>query len=209
MMAYILESAEIKKKWPLFNSSQKRWEDVYGIFVYEDQNGYLRLAIDKNRKRLNPVYTFHYLVDGHAILRKLIRDFNLCPKLCYLQKDAGECEGIREGYCQAACEQDEPAPLYNDRVKQACDSLRTQPSFAIIDKGLNGDDRSCILVWEGHFYGMGYIPGDVPVTHPDALKEYLTVYRENSYIRNLVNGYAARFPSKVVVFESIPVTDGI
>jgi len=209
MMACILESAEIKKKWPLFNSSQKRWEDVYGIFVYEDQNGYLRLAIDKNRKRLNPVYTFHYLVDGHAILRKLIRDFNLCPKLCYLQKDPGKCEGIREGYCQAACEQDEPAPLYNDRVKQACDSLRTQPSFAIIDKGLNGDDRSCILVWEGHFYGMGYIPGDVAVTHPDALKEYLTVYRENSYIRNLVNGYAARFPSKVVVFESIPVTDGI
>jgi len=119
IMACILESAEIKKRWPVFNSSQKRWEDVYGIFVYEDQNGYLRLAIDKNRKRLHPVYTFHYLVDGHAIIRKLIKDFGLCPKLCFLQKDTGRCEGIREGYCQAACEQKESAGDYNERVRQA------------------------------------------------------------------------------------------
>lgn len=103
LMACILESTEIKKRWPRdFNSSQKRWEDVYGIYLYEDQNGYLRLAIDKNRKRLNPVYTFHYLVDGHAIIRKLIKDFKLCPKLCFLQKDPGKCEGINEGYCSGA-----------------------------------------------------------------------------------------------------------
>src|SRR5262249_30467099 len=31
LMACILESAEIKKRWPIFNHSQKRWEDVYGI----------------------------------------------------------------------------------------------------------------------------------------------------------------------------------
>ncbi len=201
LMACILESTEIKKRWPIFNSSQKRWEDVYGIFLYEDQNGYQRLAIDKNRKRLNPVYSFHYLVDGHAIMRKLMKDFNLCPKLCFIQKDPGKCEGIKEGYCHAACEQKEPAEVYNERVKKACDSLRSQPSFAIIDKGVNGDDQSCILVREGNFYGMGYIPADVQITNPESLKEYLTTYKENSYIRNLVNGYAARFPSKVMIFE--------
>lgn len=201
LMSCILESTEIKKRWPIFNSSQKRWEDVYGIFTYEDQNGYQRLAIDKNRKRLNPVYTFHYLVDGHAIIRKLIKDFNLCPKLCFIQKDPGKCEGIIEEYCFGGCEQLEQATIYNERVKKACATLRSQPSFAIIDKGINGDDQSCILVREGTFYGMGYIPADVPITNPDSLKDYLTTYRENSFIRNLVNGYAARFPSKVIFFE--------
>ncbi len=202
MMACILESTEIKKRWPVFNSSQKRWEDTYGLFLYEDQNGYLRLTIDKNRKRLNPVYTFHYLVDGHSIIRKLIKDFNLCPKLCFMQKDNSQCEGINEGYCNAACEQKETTEKYNQRVKKACASLRSQPSFAIIDKGINGDDQSCILMWEGTFYGMGYIPADVQITNPDSLKKYLTIYKENSFIRNLVNGYAARFPEKVVVFEN-------
>jgi len=202
IMACILESTEIKKRWPVFNSSQKRWEDVYGIFMYEDQNGYLRLAIDKNRKRLNPVYTFHYMVDGHAIIRKLIKDFNLCPKLCFMQKDTGKCEGINEGYCHAACEQKENATDYNERVQKACDSLRSQPSFVIIDKGINGDDQSCILVSEGIFYGMGYIPADVQITDPDSLKDYLTAYKENSYIRNLVSGYAARFPTKVKMLNA-------
>jgi DNA polymerase III subunit epsilon len=200
-MACILESTEIKKRWPIFNSSQKRWEDIYGIFLYEDQNGYLRLAIDKNRNRLNPVYTFHYLVDGHAIVRKLIREYNLCPKLCYIQKDNEQCEGIKEEYCRGACEQKEPTESYNERVKNAAASLRSQPTFAIIDKGINGDNQSCILVMEGTFYGMGYIPADAQITNPDLLKDYLTAYKENSYIRNLVNGYAARFPGKVVMFE--------
>ena len=206
LMACILESTEIKNRWPIFNSSQKRWEDVYGIFSFEDQNGYQRLAIDKNRKRLNPVYTFHYLVDGHAIIRKLIKDFNLCPKLCFLQKDPGKCEGISEGYCSGACEQKEATEIYNERVKKACDSLRSQPSFAIVDKGISSDDRSCILVLEGKFYGMGYIPADVQVSDAETLKNYLTVYKENSFIRNLVNGYAARFLSKVVHLEKVPDT---
>lgn len=203
LMACILESTEIKKRWPVFNSSQKRWEDVYGIYLYEDQNSYLRLAIDKNRKRLNPVYTFHYLVDGHAIIRKLIKDFKLCPKLCFLQKDPGKCEGINEGYCSGACEQLELPATYNSRVKKACDSLRYQPSFAIVDKGLNGEDQSCILVLEGNFYGMGYIPPDVPISDIGIVKDHLTTYRENSFIRNLVNGYAARFPDKVIMLETI------
>lgn len=200
LMACILESAEIKKRWPIFNSSQKRWEDIYGIFMYEDQNGYQRLAIDKNRKRLNPVFTFHYIVDGHAIMRKLIKDFNLCPKLCFMQKDESKCEGMKEEYCHGACEQKEKPAAYNKRVAKACESLRSQPSYAIIDKGITGDDKSCILVLEGEFYGMGYIPADAQITSPEEMKDFMTMYRENSFIRNLINGYAARFPSKVLKF---------
>jgi DNA polymerase-3 subunit epsilon len=52
-MAAILESTEIKRLWPIFNTSQKRQEEVFGIFVYEDQNGYMRLAIEKKRKYSN------------------------------------------------------------------------------------------------------------------------------------------------------------
>jgi len=73
LMAAILESTEIKRLWPIYNTSQKRLEDVYGIFMYEDQNGYMRLAIEKRRKNSNPIYTFHYKVDGHGVMRKLMK----------------------------------------------------------------------------------------------------------------------------------------
>lgn len=202
LMAHILESAEIKKRWPVFNSSQKRWEDVYGIFSFEDQNGFLRLAIEKNKSRLNPVHSFHYLVDGHAILKKLMKDFNLCPKLCFMQKDYQGCEGIKENYCLGACEKKEKTALYNKRVIQAIETLKSQPSFAIVEKGLNGDDQSCILVVEGKFYGMGYIPLDMQVTAIETLKELMIPYKENLFIRNIINGYAARFPNKVKMLSA-------
>ena len=199
LMACILESSEIKKRWPVFNQSQKRWEDVYGLFIYEDQKGYHRLVIDKNRNRMNPVYTFHYLVDAHSMLRRLIRDNELCPSLCFMQKQDA-CEGIKEGYCQGACSGQESADSYNLRVEKAISSLKTLPSFAIIDKGLNGEDRSCVLVTEGKFYGMGYLPSEAQISTVDSLKDHLTTYRENSFIRNLVLGYASRFPDKVMKF---------
>lgn len=200
LMACILESTEIRKLWPVFNYSQKRWEDTYGIFLYEDQNGYHRLAIEKNKNQLAPVCTFHYLADGHAILRRVIREFELCPKLCFMQTDNAACEGKREKYCYGACEQLEGPENYNSRVQEAINSLSCQPSYAIIENGLNAEEQSCILVWKGKFYGMGYIPADTQLSEAGDLKDLLTPYKENLHIRNLVTGYAARFPQKVKFF---------
>ena len=203
LMAHILESTEIKKLWPVFNYSQKNAERVYGIFLYEDQNGYYRLAIEKNKKHLKPVHTFHYLVDGHSLLRKMIREYNLCPKLCFIQTGVSTCEGILEQYCYGACEQKEEPSTYNARVKKAIDSLNAQPSFAIIENGLNAGENSCVLVWEGKFYGMGYIPSDIQLSEPEDLKDLLIQYKENLFIRNLVNGYAAKFPEKVKLLSPL------
>jgi DNA polymerase III subunit epsilon len=201
LMAQILESTEIKKLWPVFNYSQKSAENMYGIFMYEDQNGYQRLAIERNKKQLRPVYTFHYLTEGHAILRKLIKDFQLCPKLCFIQT-AGECEGIREDYCNGACKNRENATEYNERVVAAIASLSgIQASYMIIDQGLGSADKSCILVWDGKFYGMGYLPTDIAVSNAESLKDLITPYKENLFIRNLVAAYAEKHPDKVKFFS--------
>jgi DNA polymerase-3 subunit epsilon len=102
--------------------------------------------------------------------------------------------------CSGACEQKEKPGTYNKRVEEAMQSLGSQPSFAIVDKGLNGDDRSCILVLNGKLYGMGYIPGDTQISEAEQLKDHLQPYKENSFIRNLLNGFAARYPSKLMMF---------
>ena len=195
LMASILESTEIRKRWPIFNQAQKRWEDVYGLFVYEDQKGFRRIVIDRNRNRNRPVHTFHYLADGHSMLRKLIREHKLCAALCFLAKDS--CEGD----CAGACSGKESPAQYNERVNLALASLKTLPSFAILDQGLNGEDRSCILVTEGKFYGMGYLPAEMETSDPAQFRDHLKIYRENSFIRNLLYGYAARHPEKLVHFN--------
>lgn len=199
LMAAVLESTEIKKLWPVYNHSQKRWEDVYGIYTYEDQRGYHRLAIEKNKKQLPSAWSFHYLNEGYGLLRGLVKEFGLCPKLCFLQKDNGPCTGKEDGSCSGACEGSQPPAVYNRKVAKALGSLKKDESFMILDKGINGDDRSCILVEEGRFYGMGYIPGDTVVTSMEEAKEFLEVYKENSFIRNLLMGYKSRFPDRVMM----------
>lgn len=197
LMAAILESAEIKRLWPIFNASQKRPEDLYGIFVYEDQNGYMRLAIEKKRKNSNPIYTFHYKVDGHGVLRKLIAEYNLCPKLCFMQTDNDPCIGIAEGHCKGACEKKESPEVYNQRVLQAIASLTRRPSYVVLDKGLDEEEISCIMVVKGSFFGMGYLPANLDDITIESIEEYIKPYKENSHIRMLLNAHVNKFPDQI------------
>jgi DNA polymerase III subunit epsilon len=197
LMAAILESTEIKRLWPAFNTSQKRQEDLFGIFVYEDQNGYMRLAIEKKRKYSNPLCTFHYKVDGYGVLRKLMKEFSLCPKLCFIQTDNDKCIGIVEDHCHGACEKKEAPTSYNERVLQAITSIIQRPSYLVIDKGLSENELSCIMVDQGSFFGMGYLPKDLEIISRQTIQEYIKPYKENSYIRTLLLSHASNFPSQI------------
>jgi DNA polymerase-3 subunit epsilon len=203
LMAFILESIEIKKLWPEQNSSQKRFQHVYGLYSFEDSKGYLRLCIEKKKKNLKALYTFNLLTEGYSLLRNLVSEFDLCPKLCFLQSVNIECQSYLEKKCKGACEQKEPAEIYNARLNKCIEYLQKNlPSFALVDTGLEEHAQSCILIEKGKFYGMGYLPADVNIHHVDELKNYLVPYAENDYIRGIIFQYAERFPYKKVEFSS-------
>ncbi|MBO9154415.1 exonuclease domain-containing protein [Chitinophaga sp. GCM10012297] len=191
LMAFILESVEIRRLWPQYNNAQKRIESKFGFYAFEDQQGYLRLAIEKRRKYSTPLYSFNMLADGHTRLRELIRDFKLCPKLCFLQTGHDECVGIADKTCKGACSKKEKPLKYNQRVLKAIGHLQSEhPSYVILDNGRNASEQSCILMEKGKFYGMGYVPKDVAVPGSDMLKDLLTQYPENEFILNLLRSYA-------------------
>jgi DNA polymerase III subunit epsilon len=194
LMACILESTEIKKLWPIFNTSQKRAEETFGIFVYEDQNGYMRMAIEKKRRNSNPVYTFHYKVDGHGVMRKLLKEYKLCPKLCFIQTNKDACQGMKEETCLGACERNEAPVDYNKRVMDAIASLTAKPSYVVLDKGLKENEHSCIMVVKGSFFGMGYLPKNVSELTKERLAEYINPYKENSYISLMLQSYVSQNP---------------
>jgi DNA polymerase-3 subunit epsilon len=201
LMAAILESSEIKRLWPVFNKSQKRPEDVFGIFMYEDRAGYMRLAIERKRRHSNPVCTFHYKVDGYGVLKKLMREYRLCPKLCFIQTHNGECQGIADGHCDGSCEKKEAPVIYNEKVLQAVASLTQRPSYVVLDKGRKQEEQSCIMVLNGSFFGMGYLPKNMKVASYELVKEYIKPFKENHYILTLLNSHAGKFPEQVRVLE--------
>jgi len=197
LMAFLLECVEIKRLWPVYNRSLKRFEPLYGLYVYEDRNGYSRLVLEKRRHQLQPVYTFSQLADGQQLLRKLVREWELCPKLCFIQTDSDLCEGVRLQSCHGACEQREAPDIYNERVEAAVGSLvKSLPSFTLLDAGRHPEEKSCILIEQGRIYGMGYVPVDSQIMDAAALKDHLTRYPENDYMRGLVYQYAEKWPGK-------------
>jgi DNA polymerase-3 subunit epsilon len=209
LMAFLLECIEIRRLWPAYNRSLKRFEQTYGLYVFEDRSGYTRLVLEKKRKQLAPIYTFCQLWEGQNILWKLIRQFHLCPRLCFIEKGEGPCEGVKEQYCQGACEHKEPAETYNQRVQQAVDGLvKSLPTFTLVDDGRHPEEKSCILVEQGRFYGMGYLPADQswgrdnnPVDAGE-LKAFLTPYPENDYMRGLVYQYVEKWPYKRINLQT-------
>jgi len=199
LMAFILEASEIKKLWPPFNRALKSFTQKYGLYSFEDQKGYIRLGIDKYKKHTTALYSFDTILEGHNLLRLLIKEHLLCEKLCFVQTNRTACTGHDEGKCAGACLNKESAASYNVRVKYALNQLKSMlPSFAVIDNGRNEDEQSCLLVEKGIFYGMGYISNYTDVIEPELLKSALQPYQSNDYILHMISSYVERFPDKKI-----------
>jgi DNA polymerase-3 subunit epsilon len=191
--ALVLESAEIKSHWPKYNYCQKQPAQKYGLYSFEDNRGYTRLAIDKKKKNLRAHYHFNLLHEGLALLRKMVEEFELNMKLCYLDKTP-----LQEKDFEFL----EPPMYYNGKVKKALEALDEQlPTFAIVDEGLSKKEKLCMLVERGSFWGMGYIDAKETPDNLYTLKELLNPYTDNDFIRNSIYSFAAINPGKKILLQ--------
>ncbi|MBY0536714.1 MAG: GIY-YIG nuclease family protein [Chitinophagaceae bacterium] len=197
LMAFILESIEIKRLWPPYNNAQKRFTANYAIYGYYDRNGYYRLAIDKKKKNIPALHSFSTMVEGHQLLRSLIKEFHLCNKLCFMQSGDIDCVGLEEKTCKGACVQQESSEKYNKRVMKALEFMNENlPTFAVLDEGNQANELSCILIEKGRFIGMGYLPSELEVLDVEEIKKHIVLYPENDYIRGLVYSFIEKSPHK-------------
>lgn len=197
LMAYVLETIEIKRLWPKYNRAVKGYEAQYGLYLFEDGKGFYRLGIDRKHKHTPAIYQFYSRHEGTAELKRLIREFDLCNKLCFIDRSADNSCDMPQ--CKGACTGKELPADYNKRVGEAVAQLRKElPSFAIRERSyFNGQD-SCILMDDGRFYGMGYVPVDFDATAKDELRKQLQEYPEYDFVRNIIKRYAMEQPEKVI-----------
>jgi len=198
LMALLLECTEIKSLWPAYNRALKRFEAKFGLYQYEARNGYKYLAIGKLNKFQACTEVFNSEFDAINLLRNLTEQFDIDYRFCkYSRPEEGE-------FIQKKDVSELPdVESHNERIENAIDFLiKGRPSFGIIDKGRTPDERSCIWVENGHFYGMGYITTDIAIAEPSELKDYVTQYRSSNYIMQLISSYAAKYPGKVFSNES-------
>ena len=56
---------------------------------------------------------------------------------------------------------------------------------------------------QGNFFGMGYLPKDLTDISHKAIAEYVQPYKENSFIRNLLNSFYNNFPGQVKMLNDL------
>ena len=122
-------------------------------------------------------------------LRELISEFGLCTKLCNIGSD---CD----------CPSHAAPADYNGKADEAINWMKKHlPTFALIDKGIDDNEHSCILIKDGNFYGMGYLTDKkLQLKNIDTLQKNIEPLQDNDYIRNLVFRHATEYPEKCVMF---------
>lgn len=194
LMALLLECSEIKKLWPAYNRALKRFDAKFGLYAYEARNGYKYLAVGRLSKFQACVQAFHSEYEGINLLRNLKEQFNIDYRFCTFGKSA------EAGMVRKSDPSNLPDAMYhNHQITKAIDSvLQDKPSFAIVDKGRSSAERSCIWVENGDFYGMGYITSDIGFAKASEVKDYVTPYRSNQYMMQLIYTYAKKYPGKII-----------
>jgi len=190
LLALIVESQEIRRLWPKYNQAQKYKTEEWGIYMYEDRNGYIRFSVNIVLKGSRPLVKLSTKGDVWNLLWEKVNAFSLCPKLCGLQQTKGLCFHHQTGECKGACMEIESPAKYNKRIQKMLKELKPpQQAFAIVGKGRNMGEKSVVVVNAGVYVGHGFLPEDFAVKNLLDTYPYIQRGAETPTIQNLVNIY--------------------
>ncbi|MBP7931413.1 MAG: GIY-YIG nuclease family protein [Chitinophagaceae bacterium] len=203
LMMSVMESIEIKRIWPLFNRSQKKFENRFGICSYIDQRGVLRLGIVKKKKNHILHTSFSYHLDGIRLLNRLAREHKLCPKMCFLQIETINCVGIEEDFCEGICAHTEDVHQYNKKVTKVISSIQSlNPTLAVFGEGRQPNEKSCVLIGKNDFLATGFIEENLlKKIKLEKLVKKLEPAASNEFIRSMVLNYAELNPTLTKNFD--------
>ncbi len=203
LMMSVMESIEIKRIWPMFNRSQKKFENRFGICSYTDQRGVLRLGIVKKKKNLILHTSFPYQIDGVRLLNRVVREHKLCPKMCFLQMETIDCVGQEENFCEGICSNEEKPSNYNKKVQKVIANLQTlNPTVAIFGEGRKPNEKSCVLIGKNDFLATGFIEDYlIKKIKLEKLIKKLEPAASNEFIRSMVLNYAELNPELTRNFD--------
>lgn len=190
LIALILESQEIRRLWPKYNLAQKYRAEEWGVFDYQDRNGYLRFGISAVNRGAKPLITFSTKGDAWGFMWDKVKAFDLCPKLSGLQKAKGLCFSHQSGTCKGACIGVETVEDYNRRAQAAIDSFfEGGNSVAIIGPGRKIEESSLVLVENGNYVGFGFFDKLEQIGDLESARSFVKAGKDNQVVQNVINSY--------------------
>ena len=192
LLALLLESSEIKHRFPKYNRAQKNNREAVSVFTYEDQKGIIHFAFNRSKLVPNALVQFSNLSECRSFLGKLCTDFDLCPKYCHLVENVKNCDAHFLDTCKGICSDKETVAIYNFKVRNAIKSISLQAESSVIkENGRHDNEIGFALILNGRYKGFGYIDKDLDsqLSSPEDYQFYLTPKKDNKDIQNILAAY--------------------
>lgn len=196
LIAFLHEEKEIKRLQPTFNRALKRKDKGYGLYKYTDQNGYLRLVLNRPSPQDEPYLLFPSVAEGRRFLYTLSMQHGLCEKMIGLQRTKGACTDYKINRCEGACLGEWPPQSHNARLQESLDEMaHLAANVMIIGLGRNYTEKSIVCCENGKLIGYGYVDADMTIENPDQAKSFISPVAHSADTHRIVRAYLHR-PSK-------------
>ena len=190
LIAQLLESAEIKKYYPIFNRKQKRIGENYALTYFTNKDGIIELKIDYLKKVINPLISYEGSKKAKDHLKYIVESQQFCLKYCDLEKGKNSCFYYQIKKCHGVCCNKESNAEYNKRVLKFI--MATQPkklNESLFTNGRNSKEIGFVLIENGVYKGFGYIPKNSRLRDNEYLKKKLIKQNDNRDTRRIIRSY--------------------
>ena len=209
LISLLYESHEIKRLQPSINRAQKNRSFPWSIYAYQNQAGYWCFDVARSsslkHKQVPVLSSYPSAMQARVGLKTLQEEFELCPKLCKLEKSNGPCFDYHLRKCKGACTAQEEPKLYNRRAMRAFeqwDKSYPHDNLIVLDSGREEGEFAVVLIEQGIYRGWGFAQKDfVSYINPDSAKDIITSFEDNQEVRCIIlNQLRKRRGLKVIPF---------
>ena len=192
LLALLLESSEIKQRYPKFNRAQRRAGEAIGLFSYEDQKGIIHLVYNRLKLAPNAIMKYYSVAECRTHLEHLCSEFDLCPKYCHLQTNVSSCFHYQLKQCKGICCDKESVEKYNKRVREAIKSVGIGAENLVIkEKGRTEKEVGFALILDGIYLGFGYVDKDQAsqLERPEEYQFFVQPQKDNKDVQRIISSY--------------------
>jgi DNA polymerase-3 subunit epsilon len=201
LIALLKEAEEIKKHKPRFNRMRKVDVFTHCIDWFYDDDGIINLKIVAYEDSENALCSFVNYASARERLQQWIDNCQLCLRYCGLTDSQSVCFHHQIKRCNGICAGEEEAEVYNKRALNiVSEHVFSDKNFVLIDKGRSTEERSLILVENGHYTGYGYMTESDSFSHLEELRSFISpaVYYPDADF--LLQGWLKKNKVKKIVF---------
>ncbi|WP_430468628.1 exonuclease domain-containing protein [Winogradskyella ouciana] len=193
LVALLKESEEIKKNKPILNRALKRNRFTQGLYSFVDENGYVNLRISHIKPNEKPITTFTNRKSGISFINRMVEVYELCNKLCGIDKSITSCFNYGIESCHGACIGGETPEDYNKRANEVIlKNSYDNKNMILIDKGRDVHEKSVVLIEDGIFKGIGFFDLNHQINNREILESLITPMQNNRDTQHIIQSYMRR-----------------